>query len=87
MPSAETLGRSGIATVAPTAGPAAASTETWAGPAWSTRIAINGNASNASQAPNVLIANAAHSRPNDRPSDRRSRLPPSLPATRTPRGR
>ena len=63
-----THGPSGTATTAPTASPAAASTDTAAGPACSTRIAISGNASNASQVPNVLTPYAAQSQPNGRPS-------------------
>lgn len=51
-----THGPSGTASAAPTANPAAASTDTSAGPACSTMIAIRGNASNPSQVPNVLIA-------------------------------
>src|SRR3954466_10767606 len=62
-------GPSGTATAAPTASPAAASTDTSAGPASRTRIAISGNASNASQVPIALTAYAAHSHSNCRPSD------------------
>ena len=65
-----THGPSGTATAAPTASPAAASTDTSAGPACSTRIAISEKASNASHVPNVLTPYAAHSHPNCRPSDR-----------------
>jgi hypothetical protein len=61
-------GPSGTANAAPTASPAAASSDTAAGPASSTRIAISGNASNASQVPAVLTANAAHNHPKSRPS-------------------
>ena len=50
-----THGPSGTATIAPTASPVAASADTAAGPAWRTRIAISGNASNAIQVPSVLI--------------------------------
>ena len=63
-----THGPSGTATAAPTASPAAASADTSVGPACSTRIAINGNASNASHVPNELIAYADQSQPNCRPS-------------------
>ncbi len=63
-----THGPSGIATAAPTAVPAAASSDTCAGPVCSTRIAIKGNASNASQVPKALTVYAAHSQPNWRPS-------------------
>ena len=66
-----THGPSGTATTAPTASPAAASTDTAAGPACSTRIAIRGKAPNPSQLPNVLTAYAAQSQPNWRPSDLR----------------
>lgn len=38
-------------------------------------IAIKGYASNARQVPNVLTANAAHSHPNYRPSDRIATIP------------
>ena len=76
-----THGPSGTATTAPTASPAAASADTAAGPACRTRIAISGNASKASQVPNVLTAYAAHSHPNCRPSDRRP-TPRSHPAGR-----
>ena len=65
-----THGPSGTATTAPAASPAAASTDTSAGPACSARIAISENASNASHVPTVLTAYAAHSQPNCRPSDR-----------------
>jgi hypothetical protein len=44
-----THGPSGSATAAPTASPTAASTDTAVGPACSTRIAIKGNALNASR--------------------------------------
>ncbi len=67
-------GPSGSASAAPTASPAAASNETWVGPACRTRIAIRGNASNASHVPRVLIAYAAQSHPNGRPSER----PPAM---------
>ena len=59
-----THGPSGTATTAPTASPVAASTDTSAGPACSTRIAISENASNASHVPSVLTAYAAQSHPN-----------------------
>ncbi len=72
-----THGPSGTATTAPTANPVAASSDTSVGPACSTRIAINGNASNATQLPNVLTAYAAQSQPNCRPNDR----PPTMPGT------
>ena len=65
-----THGPSGTATTAPTASPAAASTDTSAGPACRTRIAISENASNASHVPSVLTAYADQSHPNCRPSDR-----------------
>src|SRR5204863_140309 len=61
-------GPSGTATTAPTASPVAASADTAAGPACSTRIAINGNASNASQVPSALTAYAAQSHANCRPT-------------------
>lgn len=51
-----TQGPSGTATTAPTASPAAASNDTCAGPTCSTRTAINGNESNASQVPARLVA-------------------------------
>jgi hypothetical protein len=70
-----THGPGGAATTAPTAGPTAASADTWAGPACRTRIAIRVNASNASREPKVLTAYAAQSHPNRRPSDR----PPAMP--------
>src|ERR1700733_16071550 len=63
-------GPSGTATAAPTASPVAASTDTSAGPACRTRIAISENASNASHVPSVLTAYADQSQPNCRPSDR-----------------
>ncbi len=65
-----TQGPSGSATTAPTASPAAASRDTSVVPACRTRIAIKGNASNASHVPSVLIAYAVQSHPNCRPSDR-----------------
>jgi hypothetical protein len=49
-------GPSGTATTAPTASPAAASADTSAGPACSTRIAIRGNAPNPSPEPYALTA-------------------------------
>src|SRR4051794_10969248 len=64
-----THGPSGTAATAPAARPVAASADTAAGPACSTRIAISGNASNATQVPAVLTAYAAHSQPNCRPND------------------
>ncbi len=70
-----THGPSGIATAAPTASPAAASADTSVGPACSTRIAIRGNASNASHVPNALTVYAVHSHPNCRPSDRLTPMP------------
>jgi hypothetical protein len=66
---------SGTATTAPTASPAADSTDTSIGRACSTRIAIKANASNATHVPNVLIAYAAQSHPNGRPSDRIANIP------------
>ena len=39
-----THGASGTAITAPTAGPTADRTDTWAGPAWSTSTAISGKA-------------------------------------------
>jgi hypothetical protein len=65
-----THGPSGIATSAPAASPHAASADTAAGPASSARIAINGNASNASHVPAVLTANAAQSHANWRSGKR-----------------
>src|SRR4051794_25027369 len=64
-----THGPSGTAAAAPAARPVAASAATAAGPACSTRIAISGNASNATQVPSVLTAYAAQSQPNCRPND------------------
>jgi hypothetical protein len=55
-----THGPNGTATSAPTANPAAASSETCVGELCNTRIAINGNASNASHVPAVLTAYAPH---------------------------
>ena len=63
-----THGPSGTATSAPTASPAAASIDTSRALAWSTSTASSGKASKASQVPRVLMANAAHSQPNCRPS-------------------
>ena len=51
-----THGPSGTATAAPAASPAAATTETPAVPACSTRIAIRGKAPNARPVPTVLTA-------------------------------
>ena len=59
-----THGPSGTATAAPTASPAAASTDTSAGPACSTTIAISGNAPNPNPEPYALTAYAAQSHPN-----------------------
>ena len=73
-----THGPSGTATTAPTASPAAASTDTSAGPACSTRTAISGNAPNPSPVPYALTAYAAQSHPNCRPSDRLPTTPASL---------
>jgi hypothetical protein len=73
-----THGPSGTATTAPTAGPAAASTDTSVAPACSTRIAINGNAPNPNHVPNVLTAYAVQSHPNCRPSDRLAIMPATL---------
>ncbi len=56
-----THGPRGTATTAPTASPAAASSDTSTGRACSARIATIGNESNASHVPNVLTANAPHS--------------------------
>ena len=70
-----THGPSGTANAAPTASPAAASTDTSAGPACSTRIAMREKASNANHVPNVLTADAAQSHPNCRPSDRIAAMP------------
>lgn len=47
---------SGTATTAPTASPAAASRDTWAGPACRTRIAMRVNESKARRVPNALAA-------------------------------
>lgn len=82
-----THGPSGTATAAPTASPTAASADTCVGPACSTRIAISGNASNASHVPHVLTAYAAHSHPKFRPSDRLApmpRTPLAVPPTSMP---
>ena len=70
-----THGPSGTATARPDRQPRRGQRRHLAGPACSTRIAISGNAPNASQVPNALTAYAAHSHPNCRPSDR---LPPCL---------
>ncbi len=70
-----THGPSGTDTAAPTAGPTAASSDTCAGPASSTRTAIRANASNASHVPAVLTAYAPHSHPKRRPSDRLPAIP------------
>src|SRR5580700_1289351 len=70
-----THGPSGTATAAPTASPTAARADTAAGPECSTRIAIRGNAPNPSPVPYELTANAAHSHPNCRPSDRLAHMP------------
>src|ERR1051325_5106970 len=61
-------GPSGTASAAPTASPADASADTAAGPACSTRTAISGKDSKASQVPSALIPYAVHSHPNGRPS-------------------
>jgi len=55
---------------APAASPTAASSDTSAGPACSTRIAITLNAPNPNPEPYALVAYAAQSHPNCRPSDR-----------------
>src|SRR6185312_2009472 len=66
-----THGPSGTATTAPTAKPDAASSDTANGPACNAKIATIGKASNASQVPKVLTANAAHSHPNESPGESR----------------
>ena len=63
----------------------AASTDTSAGPACSTRIAISGNAPNPNPEPYALTAYAAQSHPNCRPSGRRlPAMPASLSRLATP---
>jgi hypothetical protein len=75
-----THGPSGSATAAPAASPAAASTDTSVGPTCSTRIAIRGNASNASHVPNVL-GRIRRPEPPELPPQR----PPDHHAQRAPR--
>jgi hypothetical protein len=75
-----THGPSGTATAAPTASPTAAGIDTSVEPECSTRIAIRGNASSASQVPNVLTAYAVQSHPNCRLID----FLPTMTIQRTP---